>query len=713
MSYLSFKPGKNLSHKATRSKETIKKAGSVRKAFSEWLIKNYGDDYLEQIGKQRARKKSDVLKESLTKAVKRGRDQPPMVGIVGGGFAGLYSGLILQSLGIECEVFESTDRVGGRIDTWYSSEYDANNKDKQGLYGEVGGMRVPQFSEDMLPVQQLVLSVNEVLERNSMADKKVVWRKFYYNSEVQRLRYNNMRSPIIAENAALNSLNFGKNEGGDLDAVWITEVTPPNGDPYLPINMILDKVNDPFITLINESFDKGFAELMKYDNYSMWAYLTNVFTLGDLGEYYNSTMGKKTDHLPYNVASYLETLNVGTGMYAVSFVEMVLAVYDWSGSKNPYNIDDPNVYMITVDKGMQHFPDACRAVLDLKEGVLAQDGQLAKVLVGLKSGANGKKGYSPPNLTKDAEPSASVPPADPVIPPPATATTNKKRVFTHHKVVRVDYDATLYNGHGGMKLTLEKTESNADSIETVEKQYPFVISTLPNGAYLSGQLRTNFFDNLSFSKARAIRECNYMPSFKAFITFKEQFWVKLGNRQGKGLGVAVSDRPNRQVVYPSYGYEAEGGVLQIYCWAQDAERMGALEDEERVNECLKGIQYLYPEVNVFEAFAGYQPEVTTKTWFWDNHAGGGAFALFAPGQFKNLYPTLITPEFEGCLNIAGECCSVHHGWIVGALDSAYNAVSNILKQMGATDKIKLMEEIWGVISEPDAALAARPVDSLV
>jgi monoamine oxidase len=218
---------------------------------------------------------------------------------------------------------------------------------------------------------------------------------------------------------------------------------------------------------------------------------------------------------------------------------------------------------------------------------------------------------------------------------------------------------------------------------------------------LNGQLKENFFDNLSFSKARAIRECNYMPSFKAFITFKTQFWAKLGNRYGKGLGVAASDHPNRQVVYPSYGYDSEGGVLQIYCWAQDAERMGALSDEERVNECLKGIAYLYPEVDVYKEFAGYEPEVTTKTWFWDRHAGGGAFALFKPGQFKSLYPALLTPEFEGHLNFAGECCSVHHGWIVGALDSAYNAVRNILEHMGAKDKIKQMEKTWGSLSAPD------------
>lgn len=706
MSYLSFNAGKG------NSKRAKNKKGSVRKAFSQWLIENYGTDYVAEMNKQRTRKEAGRFKSSLTTSPTERKAQQPLVGIVGGGFAGMYAGLILQSLGIEFEIFESTDRVGGRIDTWYSTEYDANNVNKAALYGEVGGMRVPQFAEDMLPVQQLALSLNSVLERNGLGNQKVNWRKFYYNSDVQRLRYNNMQAPVTAAEAQTNSLNFGINKGGDIRMVWVTEVNDANGNPYLPINVILDQVNGPFMDALDEDFEKGFKMLMKYDNHSMWSYLTTVFTLGDLGEYYNPKMGLKEENLSFNVTSYLETMNVGTGMYSVSFVEMVLASYDWIGSKNSYDPNDPNIYMVTVDKGMQHFPDACRTVLDLEHGVLPEDGYRAQVEIGMIPGANGTTGYSPNNLTKDAEPPKSVPPADTPKPVPGAPSKKKQRVFMEHRVTQVTHDASLFDHHGGMNVTVEYKDGKG-ATQTADKQYPYVISTLPNGAYLNGQLKTNFFDNLSFAKARAIRESNYMPSFKAFLTFNTQFWAKLGHRQGEGLGVATTDRSNRQVVYPSYGYEAQGGVLQIYCWAQDAERLGALSDEERVNECLKGIQYLYPEVDVYEAFAGYKPEVTTKTWFWDNHAGGGAFALFNPGQFKHLYPTLLTPEFNGCLNFAGECCSVHHGWIVGALDSAYNAVNNILQLAGATDKIKQMQDTWGVLTAPDVAARKKAAAVMV
>lgn len=687
MSYLSGTPKRLASVVNKGSKR------SAKRAFADYIIKHHGENYLKELRKQRQSKAPETLLKSL-----KDPSDGTTVGIVGGGFAGMYAGLILQSLDIDCEIYEASDRVGGRIDTWYSTDYDANDKNKAGLYGEVGGMRIPQFSEDMLPVQHLALSLNAVLKRNQLEKYMVKWRKFYYNSNVQRLRYNNMAGPIEAEDASLNPLNFDIDHGGDIPMVWVTPAVDSQGNKYLPINKILDVVNDQFIPKIEKSFEEGFEYLLNYDNYSMWTYLTNKFTLEQLGEYYNPEMGKKSDHLSYNVTSYLETMNVGTGMYSVSLVEMVLATYDWLGSLNPYDPSDENIYMVTVDKGMQHFPEACRQVLNLEKGVLPEDGYRAQQLIGMIPGVDGDIGYSPGNLTPAAEAPSSVPCADAIPPVEGNPSEPKQRVFMNHRVTQVAYDANLYNGNGGMKVSIK------NDTHSIEKEFPYVISTLPNGAYLSGELKTNFFDNLSFSKARAIRESNYMPSFKAFITFKDQFWAELGHRQDAGLGVGTTDRAIRQIVYPSYGYDADQGVLQIYCWAQDAERMGALTDEERVNECLKGIQFLYPEVDVYEAFAGYDPEVTTKTWFWDNHANGGAFALFAPGQFKNLYPTLITPEFGGCLNIAGECCSVHHGWIVGALDSAYNAVNNILHQLGATDKIDQLEKTWASLTKPDVAI---------
>lgn len=619
-------------------------------------------------------------------------DGPP-VGIVGGGFAGLFAGLILQSLDIEFELFESSDRVGGRIHTWYSFDYDPNDERYDSLYGEVGGMRLPQYSKDMLPVQQLALAVNAVLARNGLDDQAVYWRNFHYDSPKQRLRYNNMAEPTTASESKLNSFNFDKDHGGNVPPVWVTPKTDSNGHLYLPINKVLDQVNAPFLVVINRSFKDGLKKLMKFDKHSMWDYLTTRFRLGGLREYYDPALGRRSDLLPWSVANFLETINVGTGMYSVSFVEMVLLTYDWKYSRNPSQPNDDKVYMLTVNQGMQRFPDACKTVLDLQDSVKVQDGKTAQIQVGMLPDDGT---YDPPNLIPDEPPN----PSPQATPPqsPASCAPYKKRVHLQHKVIALRHEPDLFGGSGGMRVTVRHKESGIKHKRT----YQYVITTLPNSVYLNGEKKLNLLEDISFDKAQAIRECNYIASFKAFLTFKEQFWNPnvVATRDGVSIrgGVSTTDRPIRQIIYPSYGYGADCGVLQVYCWGQDARKLGALGEKERIDECLKGIQYLHPEVKIYEKFAGYEDGVTTKTWFWDQHTGGGAFAMFKPGQFKKLYPAMRKPEFNGCLNFAGECCSVNHGWIVGALDSAYTAVQNILLQAGETEKIEQMEQTWGTLN---------------
>lgn len=44
------------------------------------------------------------------------------VGIIGAGAAGLYAAVLLDSLGIEYDIIEASDRVGGRIYTYRFNE---------------------------------------------------------------------------------------------------------------------------------------------------------------------------------------------------------------------------------------------------------------------------------------------------------------------------------------------------------------------------------------------------------------------------------------------------------------------------------------------------------------------------------------------------------------------------------------------------------------
>lgn len=90
--------------------------------------------------------------------------------------------------------------------------------------------------------------------------------------------------------------------------------------------------------------------------------------------------------------------------------------------------------------------------------------------------------------------------------------------------------------------------------------------------------------------------------------------------------------------------------------------------------------------NLFQAFGWHNEPFTS-----------GAYGKFAPGQFQNLYPALSCPTADDRFFFVGEAVSAHHGWIVGALDSAHMAVIRFLKSFG------LFDEYEDKIAKPDNA----------
>lgn len=86
---------------------------------------------------------------------------------------------------------------------------------------------------------------------------------------------------------------------------------------------------------------------------------------------------------------------------------------------------------------------------------------------------------------------------------------------------------------------------------------------------------------------------------------------------------------------------------------------------------------IHPDVDVHKEFKEGGSEHFVMDWNSEEYAQG-AFALFGPSQFSELWPHIVEPAADGLLHFAGEATSYHHAWIVGALDSAYRAVWEIL-----------------------------------
>ena len=220
--------------------------------------------------------------------------------------------------------------------------------------------------------------------------------------------------------------------------------------------------------------------------------------------------------------------------------------------------------------------------------------------------------------------------------------------------------------------------------ETNPRPYGHVISTVPLSC-----LRMVDVDscNLSYALKTAIRTLHYDASVKVGIKFTDRWWEPLH----KG-GSSSTDRPTRVVVYPSYGIGgSDATMLCSYAWSQDAMRLGALvhgpdsPSEKILVELviqdlavMHGIPYktLKEKVVDYHAFNWYGNEFSCGESFatflfprlfctlgnssLNRGCLTGAFALFGPGQFSNVYQEVTQPAAGGLLHFAGEATSVHH-----------------------------------------------------
>lgn len=89
-------------------------------------------------------------------------------------------------------------------------------------------------------------------------------------------------------------------------------------------------------------------------------------------------------------------------------------------------------------------------------------------------------------------------------------------------------------------------------------------------------------------------------------------------------------------------------------------------------------------------------DMHAHNWYGDEYAHG-AFALFRPGEFTGLMPHLMVPAAHGRLHFASESLSSGHAWIVGALNSAYRAVAEVLAVEQRQDLLELLVQKWGTM----------------
>jgi monoamine oxidase len=216
------------------------------------------------------------------------------------------------------------------------------------------------------------------------------------------------------------------------------------------------------------------------------------------------------------------------------------------------------------------------------------------------------------------------------------------------------------------------------------------------------------------SQKDAIRILNYDDSAKVGMKFSYPWWItKCGITNG---GEASTDTPLRTCVYPSYNIhdpqDQPATLICSYTWAQDATRIGNLiarNDNELRDLMLDSLARVHlksfqqqsstyyhslPTLDEVRKIIG-DAYISHHAWSWSHDPfTSGAFALFGPGQFSNLYPYLIRPAADSRFHICGEASSGHHGWIGGSLDSALASVHRFLKRFDVWEKQQELKDLW-------------------
>ncbi|KID65380.1 uncharacterized protein G6M90_00g052340 [Metarhizium brunneum] len=212
------------------------------------------------------------------------------------------------------------------------------------------------------------------------------------------------------------------------------------------------------------------------------------------------------------------------------------------------------------------------------------------------------------------------------------------------------------------------------------------------------------------SQSEAIRAMHYEDATKVAIKFKYPWWiVHCGIRRG---GMGMTDLPMRSCVYPSYnildGPDGPSVLIASYTQGQDARRIASLigasasDGEPLIDLILRDLATLHGQHVTYDMIKdAYTGEYHAYSWGNDGYASG-AHASPSPSQVKNLLPFLTRPAAQGKFHIVGEASSLHHGWIVGALDSAYSAVNQFLRLYGLEDAIEHLEKRWGLSDEVES-----------
>ncbi|CAF0815698.1 unnamed protein product [Brachionus calyciflorus] len=296
---------------------------------------------------------------------------PIKVGIIGAGISGLYSALILKSLGINFEILEANENhIGGRVFTYYFTDKNKKGKTCREYhdYAEMGPMRIPKHVTRLVGNQSWSL-VNYLRNSNTVKNKP---RLIKYNyADDNTLYYFNGKKTFSSNPQINDPLGFSESKNGG----------PGSGVPdhyaNKPFWEWIEYAIKPFLDLMDSKPDLSYEFIQQYDNHSVRTSMSTFdgkelrksMGLSDYTSPLNPKTNERIDkHYPQMAINWMETLDAGTGFYDRSLAETVIDAYEFSSGD-----------WVTIDGGISRLVDAMNEALCLSKSNLQMGNKVVKI----------------------------------------------------------------------------------------------------------------------------------------------------------------------------------------------------------------------------------------------------------------------------------------------------------------------------------------------
>ncbi|MEH2320950.1 flavin monoamine oxidase family protein [Nostoc sp.] len=204
----------------------------------------------------------------------------------------------------------------------------------------------------------------------------------------------------------------------------------------------------------------------------------------------------------------------------------------------------------------------------------------------------------------------------------------------------------------------------------------YVLSTIPFSVMRKMEL-SGFDDR----KLDSINNTIYCPATKVAFHTTESFWEK----QGIKGGASFSGDGVRQTYYPSVKFNPNSGsvMLASYTIGDDADRLGNMSEPERHAYVKNVVSKVHPELQT----NGMVADVASIAWGNYKWSAGGCTVHWSDDMSDESNHSINYLEAARPLNtlfFAGEHCSRYPAWLQGSIESALEAVYDIVSYKPTT-----------------------------